>query len=91
MDVKIEYSEQAQIDVHKVKCFFDILGKGEDFLEDLFRHEDLIKLMPEMYQIKYKVIRIANLENFKYAIHYIFQNGQIFIYRVYPHGQDYKK
>lgn len=88
MAVKIEYSEQSQIDVHKAKCYFDIFGKGEDFLDDLFRHEDLIRLMPEMYQIKYRTIRIANLENFKYTIHYIFHNGKIYIYRVYPHGQE---
>ena len=89
MVVKIEYSEQAQIDIHRAKCFFDLSGKGEDFLDDLFRHEDLIKLMPEMYQIKYRSIRIVNLEYFKYAIHYILMERHIFIYRVYPHGQNY--
>lgn len=87
MAVKIEYSEQSQIDIHKAKCYFDLYGKGDDFLNDLFRYEDLIRLMPEMYQIKYKSVRIANLENFKYAIHYIFTNGHIYIYRVYPHHQ----
>lgn len=86
---EIIYSEQAQIDIHRAKCFFDLSGKGDDFLDDLFRHEDLIRLMPEMYQIKYKMIRIANMENFKYAIHYIFQNKQVYIYKIYPHSQDY--
>jgi|GEM_PF-1495636 len=87
---KVEYSEQSLIDIHKAKCYFDLFGKGDDFLDDLFRHEDLILLMPEMYQIKYKKIRIANLENFKYAIHYMFLNGQIYIYRVYPDGHEFK-
>lgn len=86
---EVEYSEQAQLDIHKAKCFFDLSEKGEDFLDDLFRQEDLIRLMPEMYQIKYSAIRIANLVNFRYAIHYIFQNKRIYIYRVFPHGQEY--
>lgn len=89
MAVKIEYNEQAQLDIHRAKCFFDLSGKGEDFLDDLFRHEDLIKILPEMYQIKYRMIRIVNLENFKYPIHYIFQNNQIYIYRIYPDDQEY--
>ena len=89
MAVKTEYSEQAQIDIHKVKCYLDLFGKGEDFLDDLLRREELISLMPETYQIKYREIRIANLENFKYAIHYVFQNGQVYIHRVYPYGKEY--
>lgn len=89
MAVKIEYSEQAQLDIHTAKCFYDLSGKGDDFLDDLFRHEDLIRLLPERYQIKYRLIRIATLEKFKYAIHYIFQNGLIYIYRIYPDGQEY--
>jgi len=89
MAVKVDYSEQSQIDIHKAKCHLDLFGKGEDFLDDLFLHEELISLMPEMFQIKYRVIRIANLENFKYAIHYVFQNGQVYIHRVYPYGKEY--
>ena len=89
MDVEIYYSELAQIDLHKAKCFFDLVNKGEEFLDDLFRQENLIRLMLEMYQIKYRGIRIVNLENFNYSIHYNCQNGQVFIYRIFPHGQDY--
>ncbi len=86
---KIKDSEQSQIDIHRAKCYFDLYGKGDAFLDDLIRHEDLIGLMPEIYQIKYRSVRITNLKNFKYAIHYIFKNESIYIYRVYPHGQEY--
>lgn len=69
MAVKIKYDEQAQLHIHWVECFFDLSGKGDNFLEDLFSLEYLINLMPEMYQSKYRMIRIANLEKFKYTIH----------------------
>lgn len=89
MVVKVVYSEQAQIDVHKAKCYFDLIGKGEEFLDDLFHQEDLIRAMPEMYQIKYRKVRISNFQYFKYSIHYLFENGQVFIYRVYAFGKEY--
>ena len=70
-------------------CFFDFTGKGDDFLDDLFRHEDLIRIMPEMFQIKYGNIRIVNLQSFNYSIHYIYQDDIIYIYRLLQQRQNY--
>lgn len=89
MAVKIIYSESAKIDIHKAKCFFDIKEKGELFLDELFRLEGYIQAMPEMFQIKYRNIRIANMDGFRYAIHYITNQETVFIYRVFPQGMEY--
>lgn len=89
MAVKIVYSSEAQIDIHKVKCHFDIIQKGEDFLDDLFYLEELIGIMPGMFQIKYRNIRIANLENFKYCLHYMFTGSIVYVYRVFLAGKDF--
>jgi len=89
MVVKIVYSEQAQLHIHKAKCYFNLIGKEKDFLDDLFHQENLIWAVLEMYQIKYWRIRISNLHNFRYAIHYVFEKGQVYIYRVFAYGKEY--
>lgn len=88
MAVNVVYSNQAQIDIHKAKCYFDLIEKGEAFLDDLFYVEELICIMPEMFQIKYNKIRIANLNHFTFAIHYVYEGDTVYVYRVYSAGKD---
>lgn len=89
MDVKIVYSEDSQIDLHKAVCFYELSGKKDLFLDDFFYLLDLIQGMPEMFQIKYRKIRIAKMESFPYSIHYSFYGKVVYIYRIYPDRMEY--
>lgn len=87
----LQFSEDARIDIHRAKCYYDFWNKGEDFLDDLFHQCDIILLMPEAFQIRYKNLRLIRLEYFDYTIHYEYKASRIWIYRVYQGTPNYEK
>ena len=63
------YSEKAPFQVKR-------------FVTDLSRIFELIQDKPELFQLRYKGIRIAFLTNFPYGVHYIIDDGQVIIIAV---------
>ena len=82
MGNKVFYSDEAKIDIHRAKCYLDFYDKGADFLNDLFHQEDVIRLMPEAFQIRYRNQRIIKLSYFEYYVLYSVQNNSVYIQRV---------
>ena len=87
---KIVFAEEAKIDIHKAKCFFEFLYKNDDFMNDLTKQIVRISKIPFAFQIRYAQIRIVQLENFKYTIHYrVKSDNEIIVYRTLSQSQDF--
>lgn len=85
-----EFSEEAKLELHRAQCYFKLIGREDDFLNDLVNQLRRILSMPRAFQIRYKSIRVIYFEHFKYAIHYrVKENGDIIIYNVLNQNQEY--
>lgn len=89
MEDKVRLEKDALTELNKAKCYFDSLEKGEQFLNDFENQIDLVIAMPEAFQIRYKQVRIINLDYFSYTIHYVFKDNLIIILNVLNRYQDY--
>ena len=54
----------------------------ENFFSEFFKTMDFIEDTPQLFQIRYREIRIAPLYRFPYGIHYKQIGNKIIIYRV---------
>ncbi|MEM0518247.1 MULTISPECIES: type II toxin-antitoxin system RelE/ParE family toxin [Aequorivita] len=86
---KTFFSEDAKRDIYRAKCQYDLAQKGDLFLDDIFNTLEVIKLMPEAFQIRYDSVRIVALEYFSFNIHYELTDGSIKIYKVLHQRQNY--
>lgn len=86
---KVFFSADAKKDIDRVKCQYDISQKGDLFVDDIFNTLEIVKLMPEAFQIRYDSVRIVALENFRYTLHYEISVDTIKVWRVLHQSQDY--
>ncbi len=86
---KIFFSEDAKRDIYSAKCQYDLAQKGDLFLDDIFNILEVVKLMPEAFQIRYHSVRIVALEHFSFALHYEIKDDEIKVWRVLHQGQNY--
>ena len=89
MGDEVRTTDEARIEIHKAKCFFEFNNKEEEFWEDFNRQIEILFLMPEAFQVRYKNVRIITLERFNYSIHYVTKPYGILIYRFLGQRQDY--
>uniref|UniRef100_UPI00404A6653 type II toxin-antitoxin system RelE/ParE family toxin n=2 Tax=Gelidibacter sp. TaxID=2018083 RepID=UPI00404A6653 len=90
MEENFELSDEARLELHRAKCYFKLIDKEDDFLDDLTNQLRLIQNMPEAFQIRYKNVRIIHFEKFEYSIHYRLKtNGMITIYHIINQNQDF--
>ena len=89
MDVNYEITHVAQQELDRALCYFKIIDKEEDFLNDLMSQFGSIVKMPYAFQLRYKQTRIASLNQFNYSIHYSVYENTIFILRIINQNQDY--
>ncbi|MDO1501575.1 hypothetical protein Q2T40_15680 [Winogradskyella maritima] len=89
MDVNYSISDEAQRELYKASCYFKYIEKEDAFFEDLMNQLRLIQRMPYSFQIRYRDVRIVQLEYFAYTIHYrVFDDG-IYIVRLLQQSQDF--
>ncbi len=89
MEGKVRFEKDAVNELHKAKCYFESIGKGEQFLTDLENQIALLLTMPFSFQIRYKKVRIVSFENFPYTIHYTLYKDLIIILNILSQYQDY--
>ncbi|WP_445731658.1 type II toxin-antitoxin system RelE/ParE family toxin [Mariniflexile sp.] len=89
MDVNYEISKEADIDLNKAICFFRMYDKEEAFTDDLINQLRLICSMPKAFQLRYKKVRIVQLEHFNYSIHYTIFNKRILILKILNQNQNF--
>lgn len=90
MEENYEFSEEAKLELYKAQCFFKLIGREDDFLDDLINQLKLIISMPRAFQERYNAVRIIKFEHFNYNIHYkVKDDGDIIVYRILNQNQDY--
>lgn len=82
MDFELEFTREAEVDFKEIDCFFYALGIVERFYEDFNRQMTYIQNNPFLFQLRYKNVRIAHLQNFKYSIHFIILHKTITVLRI---------
>ncbi len=89
MDVNYEISKEADVELHKAICYFKLYNKEESFMDDLLNQLRVVCSMPKAFQLRYKKVRIVNLEHFNFSIHYTIYNKRIIILRILNQNQDF--
>jgi len=81
--------EVAKKELHQAMCYFELYERSKDFLNDFESQMEIIKIMPQGFQIRYKQVRIISFNHFQYTIHYIIEDTTIFILHVLNQSQSY--
>lgn len=89
MEENYDISDEAKLELHKAKCYFQFLGREEEFFNDFLHQLRVILQMPYGFQVRYRDIRIVKFEQFEYSIHYNIYNDRIVILRVLNQRQNY--
>ncbi len=89
MEENYNFSDEAKQELHRALCYFKLILKDELFLDDLVNQIRLILSMPEAFQIRYRNVRIVQLENYNYSIHYSIYGENIYILRILSQYQDF--
>jgi toxin ParE1/3/4 len=63
-------------------------GLGDTFLEELEKSFDLIEMNPDLYQIRYKEVRMAKINRFPICLHYTIEGNTVFIHAVLSTSRD---
>ncbi|MCC1483116.1 hypothetical protein [Winogradskyella immobilis] len=85
----VEFSNEAELEFHKVKCYMDYIGKSEEFWKEVNQQIEYIRQYPEAFQVRYKMIRIVFLKKFDYSIHYTIKSKGIVVYRFLQKSQEF--
>ncbi|GGG40224.1 hypothetical protein GCM10010976_09810 [Bizionia arctica] len=89
MVVNYEISNEADLELHKALCYLKLFDKEDEFKDDLLDQLRVICSMPKAFQVRYKKVRIVNLEKFHYSIHYSIFKDKIIILRIINQNQDF--
>jgi hypothetical protein len=82
-------SEEAQNELYRIICYFQLLDNEDVFFEDLIRQLNLIKKMPYSFQVRYRDIRIITLDRFNYSIHYRIIDESIWVIHILNQKQNF--
>lgn len=83
------FSEEAELELYRAECFFKLHQKEQEFFNDLITQLNTIQEMPYAFQVRYRNVRIVNLEHFGYALHCAILNQSIIILRILNQKQDF--
>ncbi|WP_416236419.1 type II toxin-antitoxin system RelE/ParE family toxin [Xanthomarina sp. F2636L] len=90
MEENYEFSEEAKLELYRAQCYFKLINREEEFLDDLVNQLRLIISMPRAFQERYKAVRFIKFEHFNYTIHYrVKENNNIIVYRILNQNQDF--
>lgn len=89
MGGEVRATDEVKIELHKTKCLFEYNNKEGEFWKDFNRQIDMLVLMSEAFQVRYRNVRIITLERFDFSIHYVVKTYGILIYRFLNQRQNY--
>ena len=89
MGYEVHLSDEAQIELDVVECFFRSKNLHNAFLTYFFKQVDYLEVHPESFQIKYRNIRILCFDDFNYSIHYIIRSKEVLILRILNQQQNF--
>jgi hypothetical protein len=92
MKYTIKFEEGSLANFNKIIEHYEkISGELADrFHNDFWNKIDYIKENPLHHQLGYKIVRIAHLKVFPFAIHFILDGTVIKVFKILHHKQYYK-
>ncbi len=89
MTYQLIFTVEADQDLNKIKVWYDTINVKltKDLFSELSDEFKLIKKSPQIYQTRYKQIRIAFLKRFEYGIHFIIEDKQLIVLRILHNKQ----
>ena len=84
MNFKLNLRKSAEIDLTDIEEYYNKVSPKitDNFFKEFFATLNYIESEPQLFQVRYRGIRIAPLYQFPYGIHYIQRNDQVIIFRV---------
>ena len=84
MIYKLTFQPEAENDLEDIQDYYNKIQPfiTDNFFIEFFETMDFIEDEPELFQIRYRGIRIAPLYRFPYGIHYKQTGNRIIIYRI---------
>jgi plasmid stabilization system protein ParE len=92
MSYKVVLSVKAKRDIYESKKYYQKISQEleNSFNVELIKTIDAIKDNPILFQVRYKVFRIAFTKTFPFGVHFFVENKTIFIQRVLHNKRFYK-
>jgi plasmid stabilization system protein ParE len=83
--VELEFSRAAREEISIAYNWYEEQqdGLGERFLKYLEAKADFVKNYPKSYPLKYKLFRLALLDNFPFLLAYELLEDKVIVYRVF--------
>ncbi|RVT99987.1 type II toxin-antitoxin system RelE/ParE family toxin [Mucilaginibacter limnophilus] len=84
MTYQLIFTVEAERDLEDIQDYYNKISRAitDDFFEEFFYTTDFIEQEPQLFQVRYRGIRIAPLYRFPYGIHYRENGNRIVVYRV---------
>jgi len=84
MIYELVFRVEAEKDLEDIQDYYNKILPAitDNFFMEFFETMDFIEGEPELFQIRYREIRIAPLNRFPYGIHYKQSGEKIIVYRV---------
>lgn len=89
MVYQLVFTSSADGDLNKIKIWYDNISPilTDDLFSELSEEFKIIKKSPQIYQTRYREIRIAFLKRFEYGVHFIVEGKRIIILRILHNKQ----
>ncbi|MFI5160606.1 MAG: type II toxin-antitoxin system RelE/ParE family toxin [Sphingobacteriales bacterium] len=84
MNYKLVFRIEAEKDLEDIQDYYNKINPTitDNFFIEFFDTMDFIDDDPQLFQTRYRDIRIAPMYRFPYGIHYKHSGSEIIIYRV---------
>lgn len=84
MSFELIFRVETETDLTDIQAYYNKISPKitENFFREFFSTLKYIENEPQLFQVRYRKIRIAPLYQFPYGIHYIQKDNQVIIFRV---------
>jgi len=84
MSLQLVFRKSADWDLEDIQDYYNKRSPSitDEFFVEFFETMDFIQDNPQLFQVRYREIRIAPLHKFPYGVHYKETGDKIIIYRV---------
>ena len=84
MNFEVKLRLEAEHDLEDVQLYYNNISEKLTlaFLTEFFETIGFIEYEPELYQVRYRDVRIAPLHSFPYGIYYLIKTDHVIVLRV---------
>lgn len=89
MAFHVTFSIEADRGLKKAECFYDAMDKKIEFLADFEEHIEFLERNPNLFQIRYRNVRIAHSKIFPFSLHYNVIDDVVTVLNIISQSQSY--